>query len=314
MSNKQQGGQKDGGAHRRRSLAQVLFSGGDINTRNDEEVEHHQQQQQQVATTVVAAAVADRVTPPLSTLDLYQIDKKTKAKDFEKRRKSSGFFSQQRKFEEESAMRPKVMHVMVMGPKKVGKTALLRNLAGHSQTSTTSGTQERYMPTLEDDTYHIQLHKGNPNPRQSRELIFFHDTAGIPDFGNLEIKRAHLQVADAFLLVYSVLDSESFNRVNTLKKQLDKEKLALGKDKKEIPIVVVGTKKDIPGHVIDTEFALHWANGERVRLFETSTLDHDSIVDMIHYLSGKFFNKEAKISLSRRLKPEKSNAQIVMDF
>jgi hypothetical protein len=65
-------------------------------------------------------------------------------------------------------------------------------------------------------------------------------------------------------------------------------------------------------------------------LFETSTLDRDSIVDIIHHLSGKFFNRlflnliftlknianlgEAKFSLSRRLKPEKSNAQIVMDF
>jgi hypothetical protein len=39
------------------------------------------------------------------------------------------------------------------------------------------------------------------------------------------------QVADAFLLVYSVADPESFNRVDLIKKFLDKQ---FGKEKKEV--------------------------------------------------------------------------------
>ena len=44
----------------------------------------------------------------------------------------------------------------------------------------------------------------------------------------------NFQAADAFLLVFSVLDSESFNRMDVLKKQLDREKFGASKDKREV--------------------------------------------------------------------------------
>ena len=171
------------------------------------------------------------------------------------------FQQAQQQPQSETAMRPKVMHVLVMGPKKAGKTALLRTLAEHSPgPGTSSMSNEEYKPTLEDDTYHIQLHNDQRHPR---DLVLFHDTAGIPGFGTIELKRSHLQAADAFLLVFSVLDSESFNRMDVLKKQLDREKIGASKDKREIPIIAIGTKVDLPGRRVDPEFALHWANKER---------------------------------------------------
>uniref|UniRef100_A0A1I8AYZ2 G domain-containing protein n=1 Tax=Meloidogyne hapla TaxID=6305 RepID=A0A1I8AYZ2_MELHA len=206
-------------------------------------------------------------------------------------------------------MKPKILHVMVIGPKDVGKTTFLRTLAfGHIPTTSTNNTplisplleqQQNYSPTREDDTYHIQMHYFiNPLPNSSTdgnikqtpiELILFHDTVGIPPFGNIEIKRAHLQVADAFLLVYSVTDLDSFNRVDAIKKQLEREKFG-GKEKRgeNVQIIVLGTKCDLIGRRrVDSQFALNWANQEK---------------------------GEPKFSLSRKLRPEKSNAQIVMDF
>uniref|UniRef100_A0A914NUA0 Uncharacterized protein n=1 Tax=Meloidogyne incognita TaxID=6306 RepID=A0A914NUA0_MELIC len=236
-------------------------------------------------------------------------------------------------------MKPKILHVMVFGPKDVGKTTFLRTLAfGHIPTSSTSNTsrfisplleQQNYSPTREDDTYHIQLHRFNPtnssiegniNKQTPTELILFHDTVGIPPFGNIEFKRGYLQIADAFILIYSVTDLDSFNRVDAIKKQLEKEKFG-GKEKRgggggeNIQIIVIGTKCDLIGRRrVDSQFALNWANQEKVKLFEISSSDRNSIVEVVKYLYNKLFKSEPKFSLSRKLRPEKSNAQIVMDF
>jgi GTPase SAR1 family protein len=57
-----------------------------------------------------------------------------------------------------------------------------------------------------------------------------------------------------------VLNADTFDRVNEIKKQLDK---TLPKDKREVPIVLVGTMIDLPGRQVDTEMASVWASRER---------------------------------------------------
>ena len=92
------------------------------------------------------------------------------------------------------------------------KTAFLRVLAQQNYSGPSTSTQEQvgengnffanfmshfliiqYFPTQEDDTYHIQLCSGGSG-NVSREFVLFHDTPGIPDFGNIELKKAYLQV------------------------------------------------------------------------------------------------------------------------
>lgn len=68
------------------------------------------------------------------------------------------------------------------------------------------------------------------------------------------------KIADAFILVYSVLDSETFNRMDLIKKFIERQ---FGKEKKEVPIIVVGTMCDLPYRKINTEFALNWALKEK---------------------------------------------------
>lgn len=91
-----------------------------------------------------------------------------------------------------------------------------------------------YVPTL-DDTYQVLLEDGD----RPREILVFHDTEGLRDFDS-ELKKAYLQVcasqrdpqvADAFVLVYSVNDNESFNRMDALKKFIEKH---MAKEKREV--------------------------------------------------------------------------------
>ncbi|GMT01324.1 hypothetical protein PENTCL1PPCAC_23498 [Pristionchus entomophagus] len=197
----------------------------------------------------------------------------------------------------------RTMRVVVVGAKRVGKTAILRQVACIEDV-----TKKPYTPTIED-TYQVLLEDGD----KPREILIFHDTAGLMGNAPAELKRPYLQVADAFVLVYSVTDHESFNRVDTLKKIIDKH---YAKEKKEMPIVVLGNMTDLPGRKVDSEFALNWSQREKVKLFEVTATDRNSLIDFVHYIGQRHFHpqKESKFSLSKKLKSEKSNNAILMDF
>ncbi|CAJ0568083.1 unnamed protein product, partial [Mesorhabditis spiculigera] len=196
------------------------------------------------------------------------------------------------------------MRVVVVGAKRCGKTAILRQVA-----CLEDATKLPYAPTL-DDTYQVLLEEAD----RPREILVFHDTAGIPEYGPIELRRPYVQVADAFVLVYSVVDHESFNRMDLLKKFIEKQ---FGKEKKEVPIVVLGTMCDQPGRKVDSEFAHAWAQRERVRLYEVTATDRSTLVDFVQYLGQRHFHPQKdslKFSLSKKLKSEKSNPAILMDF
>uniref|UniRef100_A0A0R3RVF6 NF-kappa-B inhibitor-interacting Ras-like protein n=1 Tax=Elaeophora elaphi TaxID=1147741 RepID=A0A0R3RVF6_9BILA len=197
----------------------------------------------------------------------------------------------------------KVMRVLVAGSKKVGKTACLEQLACLSDI-----TDQPYVPTIED-TYQVQMDYGD----RPKEIMVFHDTAGISESGPIDLKRSYIQVADAFLLIYSVVDHETFNRMDMLKKTIDKQ---FGKDKKEVPIVVLGNMIDLPGRKVDSEFARSWAIKEKVKLYEVTAKNRSTLVDLVIYLGSRHFHsqRESKFSLSKKLKAEKSNAAIMMDL
>ncbi|VDM53531.1 unnamed protein product [Angiostrongylus costaricensis] len=185
----------------------------------------------------------------------------------------------------------RAMHVVVVGGRRVGKTAILRQVACFEDIT----SKVKYEPTI-DDTYQVLLEEAD----RPREVLIFHDTGGVADHGPTELKRPYLQkveklvkkraenyyvqVADAFVIVYSVADHESFNKMDLLKKFIEKQ---FGKDRKEVPIVALGNMKDLSNRKVDSDFAYSWAARER---------------------------EESKFSLSKKLKAEKSNPSILMDF
>ncbi|VDO52304.1 unnamed protein product [Haemonchus placei] len=131
----------------------------------------------------------------------------------------------------------RAMRVVVVGGRRVGKTAILRQVACFEDI-----TSKKYEPTI-DDTYQVLLEEAD----RPREILIFHDTGGLADHGPAELKRPYLQVADAFVLVYSVADHESFNRMDLLKKFIEKN---FGKDRKEVSVVLFFVLKISPFFVV----------------------------------------------------------------
>jgi NF-kappa-B inhibitor-interacting Ras-like protein len=197
---------------------------------------------------------------------------------------------------------PRSMRIVVIGAKKVGKTAILRQLSYYEDI-----TERPYLPTIED-TYRLQTQsdgKGGP-----KEIVTFHDTAGV-EGENAEIRRQYLSVADAFLLVYSIDDMHSFRCVQHLKTNIDKQ---LSKDKKDI--VVVGTMTDLPFRKVDGQMAQQWASNERVKLYEVSVTDRNSLVEFLYDIVGKQFRplNRSKFSLSsKKRKPDRLQSAVTSE-
>uniref|UniRef100_A0A0K0F9G3 P-loop containing nucleoside triphosphate hydrolase protein n=1 Tax=Strongyloides venezuelensis TaxID=75913 RepID=A0A0K0F9G3_STRVS len=197
----------------------------------------------------------------------------------------------------------KTIKIVVLGAKRCGKSSFIQQLVYGI-----SPKNDEYTETIED-IYHLQIE----TPERGREWYILYDTTGVCDYKPMEIKKTYIQIADAIILMFSVKDYESFNKMDILKKNIDKY---LGKERQSVPIIVVGTMCDLNGKKIDTEFSSTWANKEHVKLFEVSNLDRKQLLEIIQYIgsSNCHSHKESKFSFSKKLKPEKSSAAILMDI
>ncbi|XP_074261829.1 NF-kappa-B inhibitor-interacting Ras-like protein 1 isoform X9 [Saimiri boliviensis] len=93
--------------------------------------------------------------------------------------------------------------------------------------------------------------------RGVKEQLHLYDTRGLQE--GVELPKHYFSFADGFVLVYSVNNLESFQRVELLKKEIDKFK-----DKKEVAIVVLGNKIDLSEQrQVDAEVAQQWAKSEK---------------------------------------------------
>ena len=110
--------------------------------------------------------------------------------------------------------------VVVCGLLSVGKTAILEQLlyGNHTVGMEDCETMEDvYMASVETD-------------RGVKEQLHLYDTRGLQE--GVELPKHYFSFADGFVLVYSVNNLESFQRVELLKKEIDKFK-----DKKEFAAV-----------------------------------------------------------------------------
>ncbi|KAB7507120.1 NF-kappa-B inhibitor-interacting Ras-like protein 2 [Armadillidium nasatum] len=130
----------------------------------------------------------------------------------------------------------------------------------------------------------------------------FYDTAGM-DVRNRTIPAHYHTVADAYILVYSLTDRLSFQLLVDIKKDIEKNK-----EKKDVPCIVIGNKLDlVKDRVVDAEMSESWVAAERLKYWETSIFDRQSLIEPLVFLSSKLAPQPNKttfpqLSISRKNK------------
>ena len=120
----------------------------------------------------------------------------------------------------------KPLTVSVFGDKKVGKTSLIRRFLGQS-------FSRHYQPTVED-YYEEEIIRETNRCRQLQIL----DTTGSYDFPAM--RKIAINKSEAFVLVYSLDDPKSFEKL-----KWHREEILKYKNNNKVPIVVVCNKTDL---------------------------------------------------------------------
>ena len=139
--------------------------------------------------------------------------------------------------------------IVVMGAAKVGKSAIISRFMFENFVS-------EYKATVEE------FYQGEFVINGLNVTLDILDTAGAYDFPAM--RKLSISTGDAFVLVYSVEDEDSFNEVNRLREQILEQKGS----ESLTPIVIVGNKTDLPmekraiqKELAETTANLDWDSG-----------------------------------------------------
>ncbi|XP_070778271.1 NF-kappa-B inhibitor-interacting Ras-like protein 1 isoform X2 [Enoplosus armatus] len=145
--------------------------------------------------------------------------------------------------------------VVVCGQAAVGKTAILEQLLYGNHTVGSESSE------TQEDVYVASVE----TDRGVKEQLRLYDTKGLHD--GQDLPKHYYSVADGFVLVYSVDSLESFKKVDMLKKEIDKSR-----DKKEV----------------------NWARGEKVKLWEVSVAERNSLIEPFTQLTSRLTQPQSK--------------------
>uniref|UniRef100_A0A670ZJM3 NFKB inhibitor interacting Ras like 1 n=1 Tax=Pseudonaja textilis TaxID=8673 RepID=A0A670ZJM3_PSETE len=215
--------------------------------------------------------------------------------------------------------------VLVCGMCSVGKTAILEQVlyGNHTIGEECSRTMEDvYVAMAETD-------------RGLKEQLRLYDTQGLQ--GDEDFPKHYYSMADGFVLVYAVNSLESFEKVNWLKKEIDKFR-----EKKEVndyfsrllimcqghvtsqliscfdcfipslqwPIIVLGNKTDLlEERQVQSEIAQQWARIEMVKLWEVTVADRRTMMEPFVVLASKLYQSQNKLTFSFSRRRPKCNKE-----
>ncbi|KAK5856200.1 hypothetical protein PBY51_007810 [Eleginops maclovinus] len=157
--------------------------------------------------------------------------------------------------------KPRNCHrIVVLGAPKVGKTNILQRFLGKE-------FEEHYEPTIED--FHRKLFYIGGEAYQIDLL----DASSERDFPAK--RRLSILTGDTFLLVFSLDDRESFNKVCELLNEIKDAKAKLLKCNlhRVPPVVICGNKADLKAQRVVRQSEVVEGIGEDVTFFETSAKD-----------------------------------------
>jgi small GTP-binding protein len=130
--------------------------------------------------------------------------------------------------------------VVCLGPGRVGKTSLLKRFINGSYSDT-------YTETIDD------LYTQEYDIQGTNYKVDFQDTAGNDQFPAM--RRLSISTAHAFILVYSITDSSTFDEITQLWEHIKEER----SNYQDLPCVIVGTRLDMENDRQVEKFdALNW--------------------------------------------------------
>jgi len=128
----------------------------------------------------------------------------------------------------------KEFKVVVLGSGGVGKSALTVQFV-------TGTFAEKYDPTIED------FYRKEIEVDSTPSILEILDTAGTEQFASM--RDLYIKNGQGFILVYSLVNSQSFNDIRPMREQICRLK---GTDK--VPIVLVGNKVDLSDNEREVSF------------------------------------------------------------
>ncbi|XP_062500609.1 ras-related protein Rap-2a-like [Corticium candelabrum] len=148
--------------------------------------------------------------------------------------------------------------VVVLGSGGVGKSALTVQFV--------SGTfVEKYDPTIED------FYRKEIEVDQVPAVLEILDTAGTEQFASM--RDLYIKNGQGFLLVYSIINEQSFHDVKPMREQILRVK---GSD--TAPIILVGNKSDVENErEVPSREAESLAGDWQCPFFETSAKTRDNV-------------------------------------
>ncbi|XP_063885002.1 NF-kappa-B inhibitor-interacting Ras-like protein 2 isoform X5 [Scylla paramamosain] len=192
-----------------------------------------------------------------------------------------GMFRKPREEKQRNVM-GRTSRVVVAGARQCGKTSILEKAIYANSTA-----EKQYIPTVEDTYVGIV-----ETERGTREKLRFYDTAGL-DAQHRNLPQHYHALADGYVLVYSVTDSLSFQLLTDMKKDIDRHK-----EKKDVPIIILGNKSDLAGSSggVDEATAERWAAGERLRVWQVNTVDRNLLLEPFMNLASRLNPQPNKTS------------------
>ncbi|XP_048731569.1 NF-kappa-B inhibitor-interacting Ras-like protein 1 isoform X5 [Ostrea edulis] len=187
----------------------------------------------------------------------------------------------------------KISKLIVCGHVGVGKTAAIEHLIYGNHTV---GSQ--MYPTIED-IYSAMIE----TDRGVKEKVIIYDTGSL-DENKSELPRHYFSFPDGFVLFYDVTNLESFQKLDRIKKDIDRFK-----DKREVHIAVIGNKIDLQeGREVDKEKASAWAQREKVKLFEATVSQRKTIIDPFVWITSRITQPQSKSAFLSGRKGKGTNA------
>lgn len=182
----------------------------------------------------------------------------------------------------------KISKIVVCGHAGVGKTSAIQQLIFGNHV-----VGSFMHPTIEDIyTALIETDRG------VKEKVRIYDIGGL-EGTKTDLPRHYFSFPDGFVLFYDVTSKESFQKLDKIKKDIDKYK-----DKREVHIVAIGNKTEEESRQVEFSTAQAWATKEKVRLWEASVQTRQSLVEPFVHLTSMITKPPAKSTIF----PRKSKA------